>query len=238
MAPKLADMRAASEMALAEIRAEDRVAVMSFDQSVNLEQSLTGDLNRVKQRIRIGLAYAAFGKRPSVLDPLVKAAQYVAEPPAPNRRKAVLIFTGDASYGLKNQNDAAVSKDLWAADILLSATVIPNSLTRLTSDDNPYPICGLMALGFNLWDCIYDIAANTGGEVVYADNAGPMRHTPNPKAALRQVVRRMRKRYKLYYDMPPGKPGQARHIVIGLSPAAQALHPDARIAGRKGYVPL
>jgi VWFA-related protein len=239
MAPALTQMRAASENAMAEIRETDRVAVMSFGQDVQLEQPFTNDLRAIKQKVRIGLAYAAFASKPSIVESLETAAHYIGARPEPNRRKAVLMFTGNAGYdgiGLRNPNHAAVSKDLWAAGILLSAMVIPNAVTRISSNDNPYLTFALASLGFNLWDRIDDIAANTGGEMVYAENVGRIPRTPDPNGALRQVVRRMRKRYKLYYDMPPGKPGHARHIEIELSPAAQALHPDARIVGRKGYV--
>jgi hypothetical protein len=45
-----------------------------------------------------------------------------------------------------------------------------------------------------------------------------------------------RQRYKLYYDMPMGKPGQTRRVDVGLSASAAALYPDARIIARKGYI--
>jgi hypothetical protein len=47
----------------------------------------------------------------------------------------------------------------------------------------------------------------------------------------------MRQRYKLYYDRLAGsKSGQTRQVEVGLSPAAEALYPNARIVARKGYV--
>jgi VWFA-related protein len=236
MAPKLAQLRLASEMALAEIHDRDRVGVLSFDQDVRVEQSLTSDLKEVKRRLRIGLANARFGKSPFVLPAVEKAGRYLSAQPEPHGRRAVLIFTGDAGFGLENQNHLAVAKDLWEADTFLSAMVIPNTLTRITSDDNPFHFHALLMLGFNLWDSVDDIAEQTGGEVVYAEAVGPIHQTENPYSTLRLVIRRMRRRYKLYYDMPPGKPGQSRRIDIALSPAAQTLHPDARIIGRRGYV--
>ena len=130
-----------------------------------------------------------------------------------------------------------VAKDLWNADTILSAVVIPTSWTRFIYDDNPYHIFGLMALPkINRFDYVDDIAEQTGGETIYTEDAGPMRADPNPYVTLQQVIQRMRRRYRLYYDMPEAKPGQRRRVEIELSPAAQRLHPGARIVGRKGYV--
>ncbi len=76
-------------------------------------------------------------------------------------------------------------------------------------------------------DYMENVAAQTGGEVVRADPPGP---------AFREMLLRMRKRYSLYYPMPPGKPGQVRRVTVELSPAAKRRHPDAAVLARKGYV--
>ncbi len=234
-------VRVAAEMAMAELREGDRVAVMAFNEAARVEQPITGDLKAAKLRIRNGLADAAFGCSPFILPAADAAAKYLSMLPEPHGRRVVLMFTGDAGFGLKNQNHMGVAKDLWEADTSLSALVIPNALTRITSDTNPAHFRLLQSLGFNLFDFIDDVAEQTGGEVVYSASVGPIRqednpYAVNPNAALRQVMRQMRRRYRLYFDMPPGKPGQRRQIQIELSPGAQALHPDARIIGRKGYV--
>jgi hypothetical protein len=240
MASKLDQIRIAAEMAMAELREGDRVAVMGFNENVWVEQPLTGDLKAVKLRIRNGLFGAAFRGVPYVLPAANAAAQFLAKLPEPHGRRVVLMFTGDAGYGIKNENHMGVSKELWDADASLSAMVIPNALTRVTRDTNPAHYTFLAGL-LNLYDFIDDVAEQTGGEVVYSASVGAIRVQDNPYAvdpntSLRRVVRQMRRRYRLYYDMPAGKPGQRREIHIELSPDAQALHPGARIIGRKGYV--
>jgi len=240
MAPKLMQVRVAAEMAMAELREGDRVAVMAFSEKSRVEEPLTNDLKAAKLRIRNGLADAAFVGTPFVLPAADAAAKYLSALPEPHGRRVVLMFTGDAGFGLKNQNHMGVAKDLWEADASLSAFVIPNALTRLTRDTNPAHFVFLSGL-LNLYDFIDDVAEQTGGEVVYTASVGSIRQQDNPYSAdpdtsFRQVVRQMRRRYRLYYDMPPGKPGQRREIKIELSPGAKALHPDARIIGRKGYV--
>jgi len=245
MASKVLQVRIASEMAMAELREGDRVAVMSFKEKARVELPLTSDLKAAKLRIRNGLADAAFGGSAYILPAAAAAAKYLSTLPEPHGRRVVLIFTGDAGSGFKDQNHIGVAQDLWEADASLSAMVIPNVLTRITHDNNPAHFAALGGLGysfgFSMFDFIDDVVEQTGGEVVYSANAGAIRKGDNPYAAdpntsLRQVMRQMRRRYRLYYDMPPGKPGQRRQIQIQLSPHAQALHPDARIIGRKGYV--
>jgi len=234
MAANPGPLRAAAEMAMAELREGDRVAVVSFEDEARIEQPLTGDLKEAKRRLRMGLAYARFRLRPAILSAARHCAQYLAEQPEPHGRRVVLLFTGDTGFGL--DSPGAVTRRLWQADTLLGAMVLPTALTRLASDEDPFLTFALARMGFNFGDRAEEVARETGGEVVYAGDAGPVRKAADPNSALRQMIRRMRRRYRLYYDMPPGKPGQRRRIEVDLSPAARVLHPDARIIGRKGYV--
>jgi VWFA-related protein len=228
MGKKLSQLTIASEMAMAEFHDGDRVAVMSFNEDVRVELPFTNDLKEAKRRIRLGLPDAAFGMNPFVLAAADEAEKYLAAQPEPHQRRVVLMFTGDAGFGMKKENHMAVAKALWNDDAFLSAIVIPNGLTRVTHDDNPMHFHSLLQLsytvGFSLFDFVDDVAEQTGGEVVY------------PGTPLRPMIDRMRKRYKLYYDRPAGKPGERRQVSVDLSAAAGALHPDARIVARKGYL--
>jgi hypothetical protein len=235
MAPRQNNLILAAEMAMAELRDGDRVVILSYNDQVHVELPITADLKEMRRRLRLGLLNATFVKRPFILPNVEASVQYL--PQAEQRRqRAILMFTGDAGFALKDQNPIAVSKDFWQADVMLSAFVIPTTLTKLTHDDNPYHAHALAMLGFRLFDYADDVAEQTGGEMVYAGDAGSVHRDPNPNLALRGAVQRMRRRYKLYYDMPPGKPGQRRKIEVELSRAAQALHPDAKLFRRRGYV--
>lgn len=237
MAPNRMKLRGAAEAAIAAMREGDRAGVLSFNDGIQIEAPLTADLKEVKRRVRAGLAYAAFAGKPFVLPAVVGAAKYLASGSETHGRRAILMFGANAGFGLSNQNHIGVAKDLWNDDTILSAVVIPASCTRFIFDDNPYHIFGMMALAkINRFDYVDDVAEQTGGETVYMEDAGPMRADPHPYVTLQQVIQRMRRRYRLYYDMPDAKPGQRRRVEIELSPAAQLLHPGARIVGRKGYV--
>jgi hypothetical protein len=240
MAPQRTQLTAASETAMAELREGDRVAVMSFDERPQVELPLTGDLEDVQRRTRIGLAEATFGTGfPSVLSAATAAAIYLSGQPGSHQRRAILMFTADIGSG-KRESHIATAKTFWNNDTLLSAMVIPSLLSLFTHDDNPLHFGAIQSLGyvmkFSPFDSIDEVAALTGGEVVYSENTGYARGDLTPNATLRKVIERMRHRYKLYYGRPAGKPGQVRHVEVALSSAARALHPDARIVARKGYV--
>ena len=211
------------------------MAVQWFSEQVQLAQPFTADLRDLKGRLRLGLAEARFGGLPFLLPAVHEAAVYLGARSKPRGRGVVLLFSGDAGYADRNQNHLAVARDL-EADASLAAMVIPNVLTRITNDDNPFHIFKLLALGFNLSDYVDDVVRETGGEMVITADANALHRTPNPHFALQQMLDRLRKRYRLYYDMPPGKPGETRRIALDLSPAARVLHPDAEAIGRKGYV--
>jgi VWFA-related protein len=245
MTPKLLQVRVAAEMAMADLRDADRVAVMSFNREARLELPLTGDLKAAKVGVRNGLAGAAFAGSASILPAAEAAAKYLSTFPEPHGRRIVVMFTGDAGVGLKDQSHLRVAQDFWEADASLSAMVIPNVLTRILHDSNPSHFGAVhqlaLAFGFSVQDTIDDVAELTGGEVVYSATVDDIRTEDNPYAAnpntsLREVMRQTRRRYRLYYDLPAGSPGQRRQIHVELSPAAKALHPGARIIGRKGYV--
>jgi hypothetical protein len=70
------------------------------------------------------------------------------------------------------------------------------------------------------------VAAKTGGETVDADDPGH---------AFREMLRRIRRRYSIYYAMPAGKTGSSRRVAVDLSPQGRSRYPDAQVLARKGY---
>jgi VWFA-related protein len=237
MAPNRMRLRGAVEAAMSAMRDGDRAGVLSFNEGIQVEAPLTTDLKDVKRRVRAGLAYASFAGKPFVLPAVAGATKYLAEELGAQRRRGILMLSSNAGFGLSNQNHMGVAKDLWNADTILAAVVIPTSWTRFIYDDNPYHIFGMMAMAkINRFDYVDDVAEQTGGEMIYTEDAGPMRADPAPYVTVRQAIQRMRRRYRLYFDMPEAKPGQRRRVEIELSPAAGSRYPDARIVARKGYV--
>ncbi len=237
MAPNRMKLRGAAEASLAAMRPGDRVGAASFNENAWLEVPVTSDLAEVRRRVRLGLAYATFTKKPFVLNAVPDTAKILAALPRPHGRRAVVMFGANAGWGVTMQTHMGMAADLWNADTILSGVVIPTSWTRLLDDPNPYVIFGLMGIPeIPRFDSINDVAEYTGGEMIYTDDSGLIRATANPYVEMQRMIGRIRRRYRLYYDMPDAKAGARRRVEIALTPGAQALHPGARVVGRKGYV--
>jgi VWFA-related protein len=235
MAAQIAQIRTAAEIAMSELREGDRVAVMSFNKASRMELPLTGDLKAVKPKIRSGLLNAVFEKDPAILAAADASAKYLLTQPQHGHR-VVLVFTGDVGLHPVDADSMAVTNNLWDANATLSAVVIPNAAARFLRFDSLDIVQLKRFLHLSFDDFVEDVAEKTGGEVVFTGNMPRIPATPNPNAALRQAIQRMRRQYRLYYDRPAGKPGQHHRVDIELSPSARSAHPDARMIARKGYV--
>jgi VWFA-related protein len=213
MGPSIQKVASSARLAMSELRKGDRVAVMSFNTGVWTEAPFTTDLDALSARLVQRIRQTRFAGGTYILSAVDQAAKYLLHQPAAHRRRAVLIFTDDEGYG--STSPKVPTRDLWDADAVLSGLIIPAG--RVT----PF------ALTVSGDDYVEKVAGETGGEVVKADPPGP---------AFRDMLMRMRKRYTLYYPMPPGKPGQARKVSVDLTPAAKRQYPDAAVLARKGYI--
>ncbi|MGA7238157.1 MAG: VWA domain-containing protein [Bryobacteraceae bacterium] len=214
MGPSIQKVASSARLAMSELRQGDRVAVMSFNTGVWTEAPFTADLDSLGARIVQRIRETRFAGGTYILSAVDQAAKYLLHQPAAHRRRAVLIFTDDEGYG--STSPKVPTRDLWDADAVLSGLIIP-------ADRGVAPF----ALTVSGDDYVEKVAGETGGEVVKAEPPGP---------AFRDMLIRMRKRYTLYYPMPPGKPGQIRKVAVDLSPSARKRYPDAAVLARKGYI--
>jgi hypothetical protein len=76
-------------------------------------------------------------------------------------------------------------------------------------------------------EAMLGVAAKTGGETVNADDPGH---------AFREMLHRMRIRYSIYYQMPAGRVGSSREVMLQLSARAKAKYPTGQVLARKGYL--
>jgi VWFA-related protein len=236
MAPQLAQIRAAAEIAMGELTEGDRVAVMSFNKTSRIELPLASDLKSVRPRIRLGLLNAAFEKEPAILAAADASAKYFLAQKAGGHR-VVLMFTGDVALRTPDVDSGMTTRHLWDANAALSAMVIPNAAARFLRFDGMDIVQLKKFLNISMSDFVEDVAKDTGGAVVFtADMPPKIRATPHPNAELRLMIQRMRRQYRLYYDRPAGKAGQHRRVDIDLTPNTRLAHPEARIIARKGYV--
>jgi hypothetical protein len=120
-----------------------------------------------------------------------------------------VLMIADRS-GSGTAGDAAAIRDLWQSNAVLGELILGGGHeTRILES-------GASA-----------IADKTGGAAIVAGAPGP---------AFQDSVRRLRRRYTMYYALPAATPGSERSIRVELSPAAASRLPNSRILSRTGYV--
>ena len=221
MRPVVAKVAAAAHQGLAELRQGDRVSVMVFNTRSRVISPFTEDLAEVQRAIEERVMELHFGGGTKIQAAVDDAARRFLQERRTGRRRAVLIITDD--IGTRTRRESAVVRDFWEADAILSGLIIRsgaiqaiNTITKIIS-----PTSILMQAGMR------GIAEKTGGDAIRAEDAG---------TAFRQMMRRIRTRYSLYYQMPGVAPGKQRTVRVELSPDAAGRNPKAVVRARKGYV--
>jgi VWFA-related protein len=212
MLPAMRRLAASAHTALSELRQGDRVAVANFNADAWLIGEFTDDLNEVEKTVA-RVVDLRFGGGTHILSAIDSAGEYFHKRADPQRRHAILILTDDD--GQYSASEKSVVNHLWADDILLCGLIIPTPMSQrgIAWREGEENMLGA--------------AAKTGGEVVDADDPG---HT------FREMLRRIRRRYSIYYSMPAGRPGSSRRVAVDLSPQGRNRYHDAQVLARKGYV--
>jgi VWFA-related protein len=221
MRPKIEKVAAGAHAALAELRAGDRIAIMTFHRRSQIVAPFTNDLEEVERTINDRVLGGKFRGATHLLAAVDDAAKYFLEQPRTQRRRAVLILTDN--YGQRSRRASTVIHHLWEADALLSGLIVRragesaiNTMAMVTN-----PLIAALSEGME------GVAEKTGGDTLKADDPGE---------SFREVMRRIRKRYSLYYAMPQAKPGEQRQVRVELTGEALQRNPSARVRARKGYL--
>jgi VWFA-related protein len=212
MLPAMRRLAASAHTALSELRKGDRVAVANFNSDAWLIGEFNDDLDEVEHTVS-RVVDLRFGGGTLILAAIDKASEYFAKHADPQRRHAILILTDDD--GQPSANEKTVVNHLWQSDILLCGLIIPTPMSQRGFG------------GRNGSEDMLGVALKTGGEAVDADDPG---HT------FREMLRRIRRRYSIYYATPSGKPGSTRRVDVDLSPQGRNRYPEAKVLARKGYL--
>jgi VWFA-related protein len=222
MQPVMRRVAASAHAALGELRPGDRVAVGDFNTASWLMAGFNGNLPDVEQTLD-RVVDLRFGGGTHILRAVYDAAGYFLRPEnrgsdngTAARRRAILLITDD--FGHFSMKEKTVVERMWAADIVLCGLIVrppdePIALRPPGSED------------------MVGVVEKTGGEIVNTTATGTQ-----TGEAFRQMMRRIRRRYSLYYQMPAGRPGATRRVTLSLSPDARARYPKADVLSRKGYV--
>lgn len=221
MRPAIQQVANAAHSVLAELRQDDRLAVMTFGAMegrcrTDVISNFTDDRDDAERKIAAlilqGEPYPA-NLNCGVHAGLAGAVGLFRREPNARRRRAILIVTDDKGTSLK---PAAVRKtvdELWQADAVVFGVIVHSGAF-------------VFAIGPPYRGVRY-FAGQTGGDALDASDPAP---------AAQQMLNRLRSRYSLYYALPQANPGEQRKIDVQLAPAAAKRYPHAVVRARTGYV--
>jgi VWFA-related protein len=221
MRPKVAEVAAAADEGLRQLREGDRVSVMVFNTRSRVILPFTEDLEKVGDAIRRDVLGLNFGGGTLIQSAVDDAALRFFGERRSERRRAVLIVTDN--IGQRTRREASVVRDFWEADAILTGLIIANKKyqTLRTVGIILGPQTLIMQAGMK------GIAEKTGGDAIAAADLS---------AAFPEAMRRIRTRYSLYYALPPAKPGARRTVRVELTKDAARRFPKARVRARTGYI--
>jgi len=203
--------------ALEHLRPADRVAIMVFAKNTAVAQEFSDNLAETARNIGGAVKNWDVGTTTQINSSVVSAAHYMEKNAGPGRR-AILILTDNLSTSYQ-LTDRQVVRELDKADTVFNAIVTGRAIRPELHPGKPANPDLTPAN-------VYELAEQTGGEWVKAENAG---------ASFTDMIERIRSRYMLAYHEPPSQPGHFRHITVTLGDAARERYPAAKLHSRSGY---
>src|SRR5258708_2563971 len=221
MRPNVERVAVSASTALSELRPGDRVAIMTFHGTSRIVAPFSEDLAAVERTINEKVVGGKFRGGTRLLAGVDDAAKYFLEQPRNERRRAVQILTDN--YGQRSRKGSTVIHHLWEADAALSGLIIRGAAEQAVNTAS----MAMNPLLLALREGMEGVGDKTRGDTLKAGNAGE---------DFREMMRRIRQRYSLYYAMPQGKPGERRMMRVELSSETLSRYPKARVRAPKGYV--
>ena len=214
----LGELARSARAAMRPLGSQDRGAVMLFARNSLLTRRLTSDLASVERAIQSATDAQDLGSGTAINAAIVSAASYFRDETVKARR-AILIVTDNLSLNYRIP-DEEVIRELYAADATLNAILVGKQYRP------PLPKPGTYVNPDFTPSDVFKLADATGGEALESRQAGE---------SFERMVERIRSRYRLQYEAPPGEAGHLRHIRVQLAPAARGRYPKATIRARTGY---
>ncbi len=218
MKPTAEALAATSGTALETLRAEDRVALLTFSKATRVRAGLTSDHATVGRALAALPQTEAFRSATHIIQAVRDAAAYLRGRPSRDTRRVILILTDNIGIG-RSKRKAAL-KELWEADAVLDALVFKAALPAAMVKYSPIN-----------W------ALNARIDPLVRDTGGAILATPTIRDDIGNMLDRARRRYTLYCRPAAGAAaGSRRSIRVKLKPEAAARIPGAAIIARRGYL--
>jgi VWFA-related protein len=259
MGPHVQRIANAAHDAFHELGDKDRVGIMVFDRATRLRLPFESDRSVVERELERMLRQETFRGGTDITRGMLDAADYVRRQGRKDARRAIVILTDDQTEF--DRDDERVGRALERADAVMSALIAPDAMAGRYGHGGG----GQGQGGGGTWGNGGGIGGALGGIILggggmgrrggYPGRGGGGGHTKSAgtseiarasggdsmsvddASALEDTLARLRQRYALHFQVPPGaQAGQERNIEVSLSDAARRRYPDAELRFRRTYV--
>jgi VWFA-related protein len=214
--PFLQPLRYATLTSLRALKPEDRVALFTFSNDVELLAELTEDKRAASDQMET-LTSAAGGT--NINDALFLAAEYLRKE-APKTRRVIVLISDDVPTVPGVARPDRVLEEILKADAVLYNIKVPGH--------NPLG-ARMMAVGHGFVN-VRRITAEAGGEVIEVEKEGSL------YLAFQTVIDRLKTRYTLGYSPTNlAHDGRFRALELKLQPRWGKKGSDYTILSRRGY---
>jgi VWFA-related protein len=249
MRPHVQRVANAARQALGVLADNDRVGIMVFDRSTRVRLPFRDSRDNIDREFQNVLRAESFRGGTDITRGMLDAADYVGQNARRDARRAIVIVTDDETE--MQRDDQRVLDALDRAHAVMSALIAPDA-----SSYNGYPGgmgrrrmggIGMGGIGMGIPGGGYpsgggypvgggshtrsagtsEIARDSGGESMPVDDA----------SALETTLARLRQRYSLYFQLPPGvRRGDQRDVEISLANSAAGQYSYAELRYRRTYI--
>jgi VWFA-related protein len=253
MRPHVQRIADAAHEALRVLKDDDRMGIMVFDRYTRLRMPLRNSRGDVEREMNRLLDQESFRGGTDITRGLYDAATYMGRSGRRDARRAIVILTDDETQ--LNRDEEGVSRALTRADTVLCALIAPDAMGsrgmgRVPQGGGSWPGSGGGPLG--------GIILGGGRRGGYPGRGGPMSGGPRTHSAgtaeiarrsggdsmtvddayaLETTLSRLRQRYALYFNLPPGvRAGDERTIEVSLANGALRRYGDAEVRYRREYL--
>jgi VWFA-related protein len=252
MRPHVQRIADAAHEALRVLKDDDRMGIMVFDRSTRLRMPLRNSRNDVEREMNRLLDQETFRGGTDITRGLYDAATYMGRSGRRDARRAIVILTDDETQ--LNRDEEGVSRALTRADTVLCALIAPDAMGSRGMGRAPQSGGSWPGSGGGLGGIILG-GGRRGG---YPGRGGPMSGGPRTHSAgtaeiarrsggdsmtvddayaLETTLSRLRQRYALYFNLPPGvRSGDERTIEVSLADNALRRNGDAEVRYRRVYM--
>lgn len=220
MGRMLRQMADAARQALAKLAAGDKVGVAFFARRLSVAEELSDDKVLIERVIRDAPMVKDLGAGTSINDSLLALTDWWRLQPPFSGRRAIVILTdnGGVHYQVPDELVVAALSEL---NIVLNA-IVPEDARPPKPPGRPGEAVNPDFTPAN----IFQLAAQTGGEVMRTSKAG---------AQFEEMLEHVRTRYTLAITPVRGPSGVFRRIEVELTESTKRKYPRAVIRARAGY---